>query len=110
MKYVPSLPPLITVPEDRLEAKALNLVGTVKPVQERTLTPLIVQRNKHPETLPYQIPRDERRLAEPLQEERRAYCRRINHQTFREEIRSVVERRRHKQRGTDLTEHVDEEV
>ena len=110
MKYVPSLPLPITVPEDRLDVNALGRVKPAKPVQKRTLPPLINRRREQPETPPDQIQREERRHAEPLLEERRIYCRRINHYPILEELRSVIERRRRNLRGTDMTEHIDEEA
>lgn len=110
MKYVPSISPPTTAPRDSFGVKALTRIKSVKPVQERTLPPLITLRHKHPEALPDTSPHDERRHAEPLQEERRTYCRRINHQPVMEELRSAIERRRHKLRGSDSTEHIDEEA
>ena len=110
MKYVPSLPPPATAPTDSLGAKALTRVRPVKPVQSRTLPPLITRRRQYPEAPPDTIPHDERRHAEPLPGERRKYCRRINHQPITEELRSAMERRRQKQRISDSTEHIDEEA
>ena len=110
MKYVPSLSPPITVPGDRLRANALARVRPAKPVQARTVPPLVTHPLRQHETSQEQIQHEERRHAEPLQEERRAYCRRVSHQPVMEELRSAIERRRHKQRGADSTEHIDEEV
>ena len=110
MKYVPSLPPPVTVPGEGYGVKALTRVRSTKPVQPRTLPPLVVQPHKQPVAPPEPIPHDERRHAEPLPEERRAYCRRTNHLLVLEELRSAIERRQHKHRGTDATEHIDEEV
>lgn len=110
MKYVPSLPPPITAPADSFGVKALTRVKSVRPVQERTLPPLVTQRHNYSEAPPDTIQHDERRHAEPLPEERRVCCRRINHLPVMEELRSAIERRRHKQRGSDSTEHIDEEA
>ena len=82
------------------EVKKLDRVKPAKPVEEHTPS----------EYTPGVDGQPERRHGEPLREERRTYCRRIKHQPVLEELRSSEERRRHKQRGTDITEHIDEEV
>lgn len=110
MKYVPSLPPPITGVADKWAINGVSRVKPTKPVQERTLPPLVTypQYAQH-ETPPGSIEETERRHKEPFQE-RRMYCRRVAHQPILEELRSGVERRRNRQRGGDLTDHIDEKV
>ena len=68
----------------------------------------------HPQRALHEIPpgsieETERRHEKPFQE-RRMYCRRVAHQPIMEELRSGVERRRNRQRGGDMTDHIDEKV
>lgn len=110
MKYVPSLPPSATGVADRWAINGVPGIKTVKPVQERTLPPLVShpQRALH-ETSSGSIDEIERRHEKPFQE-RRIYCRRVAHQPILEELRSEVERRRDRQRGGDMMDHIDEEA
>jgi hypothetical protein len=109
MKFVPNLPPVTAATKDELEVDALAAVKPAKPVQPRTLPPLIVQpRTRHqalPDITGQQNPHDVR-----VHGERRIYCRRIEHLPVMADLRSGSDRRRHNQRGDDMTEHVDEEV
>ena len=105
MKYVPSLPPVSGLAE-RDEPLALTRARRVKPVQPRTLPPLVMQAQK--QVAPEPLQKVEKR--ESVQESRRKYCRRVAHQTMLEELRSGIERRRNRQRGDDDAEHIDEEV
>ena len=110
MKYVPSLPPSTNVATDRWATNVAPKVKPVKPVQERTLPPLVThpQHAQH-ETPPGFIEKAEKRHEKPFQE-RRMCCRRVAHQPILEELRSWVERRRNRQRGDDMTDHIDEKV
>ncbi len=111
MKYVPSLPPLVTGPADSLDVYALSSVKAAKPVQERTLPPLVVHRQMQFDAAPSEITKRQERRNDPhVQGERRTYCRRIDHPSLLAELRSRMERRRRKQRMNDTMEHVDEEV
>lgn len=110
MRFVPSLPPPITVAIDGLEVKALTRVKPVKPVQARTLPPLVVQRHALLEASSDLTGQQEKRHDTHMHGERRTYCRRIEHLPILVGLRSGTDRRRHKQRGEDATEHVDEEV
>jgi hypothetical protein len=108
MKYVPSLPPVSGV-ENRREVHALSAVKPVKRVQPRTLPPLVIQPHaSHQKAAAESTRENEKR--EAAQESRRKYCRRVSHQPMLEELRSGLERRRHQQRGSDDTEHINEEV
>ncbi len=108
MKFVPSLPPPdVAGLRDRMTIFGLASVKAAKPVQPRTLPPLVVPPRERHE------PADEvgeRRRDHHSQGERRTYCRRIQHQPVLAELRSGVERRRHNQRAEDPTEHVDIEA
>ena len=110
MKFVPSLPPPLTVAKENLELQALARVKPVRPVQARTQPPLVVQRHVRSEAPRDHTGQQERRHDAPFQGERRTYCRRIEHLPILVELRSGIDRRRQKQRGADLTEHVDEKV
>lgn len=110
MRFVPSFPPPITVPEEGLEAKALARVKPVKPVQERTLPPLVAQRHSRLENPSDLTGQQEKRRDMHVHGERRTYCRRIEHLPILFELRSAPDQRRQKQRENDVTEHVDEEV
>ena len=82
----------------------------VKVVHERDLQPLEFQRHPQPELLPAQVRQLQKRHAEPYQQERRTYCRRIRRQSILIEFRSGKERRHYNQSGTGMAEHIDEEV
>jgi len=108
MKYVPSISPPVIGIVNRWAINGTARVKPVKPVQERTLPPLVFQpQHAPPESPPTPT---EKRHAEPLQEDRRTYCRRTAHKPVLEELRSHIDRRRHRQRGDDMTDHVDEKV
>lgn len=109
MKYAPEPPPPVTVPEAGAEVKALAGLRAVKPVQERTLPPMIVQQHTENETNA-EAAKKERTHDARLNGERRTYCRRTEHRPALLELRSGKERRRHNQRANDLTEHVDIET
>jgi len=125
MKYAPSLPPPVSGVEERREVLALAPVKPSKRVQARTLPPLLTQRHSSyngaiaelsRETALEQAreisaePAQENEKREFIQESRRKYCRRVSHQSMLEELRSGQERRKNRQRGSDTTEHIDEQV
>lgn len=111
MKYVPSFPPVLTGVPDSLDVQALSPVKPAKPVQERTLMPLVVHRQMQFDAAPAEISKHRERRNDPhFQGERRMYCRRVDHPSLLAELRSRMERRRRNQRMSDMTEHVDEEV
>jgi hypothetical protein len=110
MKIVPSLPPLITVAKAGLEVEALAPVKAAKPVQPRTLPPLVVQPRAQPHASPDIAGQAERRHDVQVHGERRTYCRRIEHLPMPVELRAGYDRRRHNQRGDDMMDHVDEKV
>lgn len=110
MKYVPSLPPVVTGVKSRLDVYPLTRVKPVKRVQARTLVPLVVLPHGEIPSLDGVEEHPERRHDVHMHGERRIYCRRIKHFSVLIELRSGPDRRRHKQRSQDETEHVDEEV
>lgn len=110
MRITPGLPPPVTVAENDLGVDALTRVKPAKPVQERTLPPLIVQRHARHEAAPEIAGREEKRRDTHVHGERRTFCRRIEHLPLIVELRSKIERRHSQQRKGDAAEHVDEEV
>jgi hypothetical protein len=94
-----------------LDVYALSAVKPAKPVQARTLPPLVVHRKLQLDTaLTGGARQQEKRNDSPVQGGRRRYVRRIDHPSYLFELRSRLERRRRNQRKSDSTEHVDEEV
>jgi len=111
MKYVPSLPPPVSGPGAGTEVEALARVRRARPVQERTLPPLVVRPHAQ-----HEVPAEgageeqERRHDAHAHGERRMYCRRTEHRPVLIELRSGRERRRHNQRKGDMTDHIDVEA
>ena len=109
MQLVPLIPQPIIGIKESTEVKGVAAVKPAKAVEERTLPPLIGYRHVRQEMPPNAIAQHEKRQL-ALQPDRRLLCRRIHHQNLLEELRSAIDRRRHKQRNTDLQLHVDEEA
>jgi len=110
MQYVPSLPPPVTGAEVGLEVNALAGVQRAKPVQERTLPPLVVQPHARHE-VPAEVAENEEKRHDPhVHGERRLYCRRLEHLPMLVELRSEIDRRRRNQRASDIAEHNDVKV
>jgi len=107
MKYVPSLTSPVTSPTTGMEVRALAGIKRSKPVQARTLPPLVVQPHVRHEASSGVSEKEERRYDPLAHGERRSYCRRIEHRPVLIELRSSIERRRHNQRAGDITEHID---
>jgi len=110
MKYVPSLPQPVVGMGTGLEVKALAGIRRTKPVQARTLPPLVVQPHSQREGEPDITDQQDRRHEPHIHGERRTYCRRIEHLTVLIDLRSEIDRRRHNQREGDTVEHIDLEV
>jgi len=81
----------------------LTSVKAAKPVQPRTLQPLVAPQARHEPVRALA----ERRLDPHPGGERRTYCRRIRRLPVLFELRAGLERRRQKQRAVDPTEHID---
>lgn len=112
MQYIQNLPlpPSVKGLEDINEVTKLTEIKPVKSVPERTQPSLVFRpftRSEHQHNL---IKPLERRNAETHLGERRTICRRIKIQPLLKELRSKVDRRHHKQRKTDITEHIDEDA
>ena len=120
MKYVPSLPPpRVTGVGDSLALSGPAAVKAAKPVQSRTLPPLVVEPHERHEAereparealREPALESVERRQDAYTQGERRTYCRRLRRLPVLFELRAGLERRRHKQRMGDQTEHIDIEA
>ncbi|MCR4298854.1 MAG: hypothetical protein NUV75_08910 [Gallionella sp.] len=110
MKIAPDLPAPVPVAGNALEVKVLAGIKPSRPVQERTLPPLVVQPHSQREGQQDTADQPERRYEPHIHGERRTYCRRIEHLPILIELRSVVDRRRHNQRRNDTAEHIDVEV
>jgi len=108
MKYVPSIPPPVTGTGTGLEVDALAAVKRAKPVQPRTLPPLVVQ-PRH-EAPPEAAGKEEKRHDPQGHGERRVYCRRLERRSILVELRSEIDRRQNNQRASDITEHIDVKV
>jgi hypothetical protein len=111
MQFVPINPSQRTFLEDMLEVKRLAAVRAARPVQQRTLPPLLVlpRAAQQQENLEQESQQQERRHA-VVREERRKYCRRVQHLPVLVELRSAIDRRKNAQRKTDWAEHIDVEA
>ena len=103
------LPPSVKGLEDINEVTKLTEIKPVKSVPERTQPSLVFRPSTRAEYKPNPIQPLERRNAE-THLDRRTICRRIKIQPLLKELRSKVDRRRHTQRKTDITEHIDEDA
>lgn len=112
MQYVQShsLPPSLNGLEDKYEVKRLTEIQPVKPITEHTQPSLVFRSLTRSQQQHNLVKPPERRSAETDLGERRKICRRIKTQPFLKELRSPVDRRRHNQRKSDITEHIDEEA
>lgn len=115
MHLVPIIPQPRVGVEESLEVARTAAVRPVKPVEERTLPPLLTyaHEQQRPDTgeimqHPHRRVSDRPEMAD--QGERRLACRRFHHLPILEELRSLVDRRRHKRRKTDLEPHIDVEA
>ena len=116
MQYVPSLLSPGTAPETGLEVKALAGIRRAKPVQARTLPPLVVQPHAR-HVAPPEVAgkeeaagKEEKRHDPHVHGEHRLYCRRLERLPMLVELRSEIDRRRRNQRASDIAEHVDVKV
>lgn len=106
MQFVPIIPRPRNLLEDRLEVKRLAAVKAAKPVQPRTLPPLVT----YPREPQHRDNPELDRRQEGARGERRIYCRRVQHLPVLEELRSAIDRRKNPQRGSDQAEHIDVEA
>ena len=76
MQIVPIIPQYAFSVEETLDVKGIAALKAAKPVQERTLPPLIRYPHDQHESASLKVPRDEKRLL--IQRgERRVICRRV---------------------------------
>lgn len=113
MRYVPSLPPPTLTGLGTREVRGVMRARPIRPTRVRSnpeanvdIGPTHELRPEAPPVAP--IPEVEHRVVHP--EERRVACRRVAHQPVLLDLRSGLDRRHHKMRGSDLTEHIDEEA
>ncbi len=109
MQLVPIIPQPVIGVEDSMQVKGVAAVKPSKPVQERTLPPLLTQAHEPQSQLVVEVYGENGPQRTQLPE-RRIICRRLRHSTMLEELRSVIERRRSKQGATDFQLHIDEKV
>ena len=108
MRLIPSLPPVTTGPKDTRQVGGLTATHAVKPVAPvNHPVPNIEPQTAHQQPARPVPPLHHR--AEPLVD-RRKICRRVSHQPVLVELRSGIERRRHRTREGDLIDHIDEEA
>lgn len=104
MKFVPSLPPLgPPAAIDRMPVSGVAAIKPTRPVQPRTLIPLVTPQHDPNEPLRG----DEYRHDPLLHGDRRTYCRRCLHIPVLVDLRSGIERRHNNRREGDPTEHID---
>ncbi len=109
MQLVPIISQPKTGVKEKLEVAGIAAVKASKPVEARTLPSLVSYTHERPEQKYLEKNQHKEQLM-IRQEDRRSYCRRLQHQTIMEELRSSIDRRRHQQRKTDVRLHIDEEV
>jgi len=109
MQLVPIIPQPKVGVEESLEVQGITAVKRAKPVQERTLPPLVTQSREPPSQLVFEVYGEEGPQRTQLPE-RRFICRRFHHLSILEELRSAIDRRKRDQRGAGFLLHIDEEV
>lgn len=109
MHLVPIIPQPRVGVEESLEVARTAALKPVKPVEERTLPPLLNYAHELTSPAPTAINQHEKRQ-DTHSEDRRLVCRRFQHLPILAELRSVIDRRLHKQRSTDIRLHIDEEA
>jgi len=114
MHLVPIIPQPKTGVEDRLEVKGIAALKAAKPVAEHTLPPLSYAHELQRQAAGDFVRQHNRRVIDRPgmadQGERRLACRRFQHLPILEELRSLLDRRRHKRRKTDSDQHIDVEA
>ncbi len=109
MQIVPIIPQYKTGVKENIEVAGIAAMKVAKPVEERTLPPLLSYAHERPEQKYVEKDQHKENLM-IRQEDRRLYCRRVHHQTMLEELRSSIDRRKHQLRNTDVQLHIDEEA
>jgi len=110
MRYVPSLPPLPSVKEEE-ELHPLRAIRPVRPVEPRTRVPRVIQRFEPKARAeegaggPSAV-----QLEQRTKNDRREWCRRLQHGHPFLDTRSDLERRKNKRRDRDIVTTLDEEA
>jgi len=107
MQIVPIIPQQTTGVTETRDVKGVASVKPVKPLPENALPSLLIEEEVTRQV--NEVDHQEKRIVSQ-QDERRLFCRRIQHLPLLEELRSSIDRRRRKQRNTDSLEHIDEVV
>jgi len=108
MQIVPIIPQQTTGVTESRDVKGVAAIKAAKPVQEHEL-PAVQNNAEQLFQIAREIEHQEKRIV-TQQVDRRRLCRRIRHSSLLEELRSSIDRRRRKQRNSDLLEHIDEEA
>lgn len=109
MQLVPIIPQPRVGVEDSLEVQGVAAVKRARPVQERTLPPLVTHSPAPPSQVVVEVSGKEGPQRTQLPE-RRIVCRRLHHFTILEELRSAIDRRKHNLRNANFQLHIDEEA
>lgn len=111
MRNVPSIPPPVAVPEEAGEVRQIAQARPVKPVSERSISPLVVTHFRPAESeqaMPGESQPSPSRRGEA---DRRKYCRRLDQKPERlMDTRTGLERRRRNRRGDDIRTNVEEKA
>ncbi len=109
MQIVPIIPQSQTGVKEKLEVAGIAAMKAAKPVEARTLAPLVS--DSHERAEPKYVEKNKRKEHFMIrQEDRRSIYRRLHHQAILIELRSSIDRRKHQQRKTDIQLHIDEEA
>jgi hypothetical protein len=109
MQLVPIIPQPRVGVEDSLEVQGIAAVKRSRPVQERTLPPLVTHSPAPPSQVVVEVYGKEGPQRTQLAE-RRIICRRLHHLSILEELRSAIDRRKHNQRNANFQLHIDEKA
>jgi len=109
MQLVPIIPQPATGIEKSLTVNSVASVRPPKSVTERTQLPLARLAHGQPVSAVREKEQHEKRQTAGYAE-RRSVCRRLARYPLLEELRSSIDRRKHRQRSTDVVLHIDEEA
>jgi hypothetical protein len=107
MQIVPIIPQQTTGVTVSPDVKGVSAVKPVQHISAEEL-PALMSEESATRGETKKVHQEKRIVSQ--QQERRVFCRRIHYSTILEELRSSIDRRRNRQRNTDLLEYIDEEV
>jgi len=115
MQIIPVLPRQNVGRDDKLENSVPAVVKQVNAVEERASAFPLSSHYSAPETPDRELQSGDKsqgvdRRESVVNEGRRLVCRRFQHQQILEELRSTIDRRKHRRRKTDLPSHIDVKV